>query len=333
MAVKVGAALGALCLDKLSMRNGAKHVQMPSWAVWLIWLGAWMRCQTAIEGRRVVVVRLPTRRLAAAFVGFGAMLAAARLHDEALDWETLQGLQPGTTVYWRQANGGTPTNFAGRIQETRDFDGDAVLAIEVDSPRRSKGSTFLLPQATALSYGVTLGAVTARIDQRLSSLSELLKLVVQGGSQSWVRSPIVDSTVVTECATFIDDLEGISLGAGDRLVIPLVEALSIADARGRKHGKLLLVPSRAANLEGAAPGITVLDGAASAARIGETAANSVVVLLDYAECDEEVMHSIQPFYSHSIDAGVWAPIGMPTAMPQGVDAFVFGLPMGASASA
>jgi hypothetical protein len=261
------------------------------------------------------------------------MLAAARLHDESLDWEALQRLQPGTTVYWRPLNGGAPTTFAGRIQETRDFNGDAVLAIAVESPRRSKGSTFLLPKATALSYGVTLGAVTARIDQSLSSLSELLKLVVQGASQSWVRSPIIDSTLVTECTTFVDDLGGISLGAGERIVIPLIEALSIADARGKKHGKLLLVPSRVETLEEAARGLTVLDGAVSVARLGETAAHSIVVLLDYAECDEEVMHTIKPFYSHSTDAGVWTPTGMRPATPEGVDAFVFGLPSGASAFA
>lgn len=79
---QVDTVMGAVHRERLSVRTDGGSCPMPAWADWLIWLGAWLRSQAALSGRRVTVVLLPTRRLAAAFVGLGRAggLAPPRRH-------------------------------------------------------------------------------------------------------------------------------------------------------------------------------------------------------------------------------------------------------------
>jgi len=295
---------------------------LPRWADWLIWLGQWMRGQSAMDGRRVAVVRLPTRRLSAAFACLGALFSAARLHDDTLDWGALQALPKGTKVYWRDKSAG----YAGLVDAVREIGGSPLLAISVDSPKRSRGSTFLLSKASALSHGVTLGAITARAEERLSAAGILIGDVVDGASLSWIRAAAADSTLVTERTSFVGDLEHLSLTIGASPSVSFLDALSIADANFRQHGKLQLIPSRAEAFADQTQGLTVLDGAGAAMRLGSARARSIVVLLDHAEYDEEVAHALAPFVSHSVADGIHAPDSGVVQAPDVVEVFVFGLP-------
>ena len=81
-----------------SLAVGDETFPMPDWASWLIWLGGWMKLQAKTEGRRVAVIRVPCRSTAAAFTVLGVLLAAARIHDDSLDWESLKSLPVGTHV-------------------------------------------------------------------------------------------------------------------------------------------------------------------------------------------------------------------------------------------
>lgn len=324
--MNVALVLGSMHRDKLSLQVASKEQPLPAWADWLIWLGQWMRCQSVMDGRRVAVLRLPTRRLAGAFVGLGALFSAARLHNESLDWNALQALPKGTAVYWRQMAGGKSTGYSGYVDSVRDIGGSLCLAIDIESPRRSKGATFFLPRATALSYGVTLGVVSNRTDVRLSAAASLLRSIIDDASLAWIRSPSADSALVTERSTFLDDLSAISLTTGRECVVPFIDALAIGDAQGRQHGKLLLVPDRAETLEDSPSGLTILDGASAASRLGRVTARSAVILLDQAEYDEEIMHSIYPFIGHSTDVGIHLPADYVAPVPEGIEVFVFGLP-------
>lgn len=53
--------------------------------------------------------------------------------------------------------------------------GDFLIIDEVDSQGSPQGNKTFLPRKTALSYGVTLGAVSARADARLTSAASLMK--------------------------------------------------------------------------------------------------------------------------------------------------------------
>lgn len=329
----VSSVMGSLHRERLTLLFEGGTRPLPDWADWLVWLGAWMRRQAVLDGRRVAVVVLPTRRLAAAFVGLGAMLAASRLHDDTLDWEALQTLPAGTSVHWRDTRGGRAVSFAGTVDGIREVGGSQFLAIAVQSPARSRGTTYMLPRATALSYGVTQGAVTNRSEGALARAAELLKAVVDGSSAAWARSPMADSTVVTERASFLDDLEGIVLKARNVPATELRDALAIADAAGRQHGKLRLVPARDQGSDDVPRGVTILDGARAASRLGQASAGSVVVLLDHADYDEEVVNGLNRFLAHSVDEGIHSGTGANAvvAPPPSIDVVVFALPEGCDA--
>jgi len=319
---------GAPYRGRLQIVIGANERELPPWADWLMSLGEWMRQQTSQSGRRAVIVRLPTRPLASAFVGLGALCAAARMHDESLDWEALRTLPVGTPLHWRSPNGVKPKRFSGRVTSLVSGDGGDFLVIdEVVSQGRPTGSKTYLPRKTALSYGVTLGAVSARADARLTSAATLMQALNSDSSAAWSRSPRADSTVVTELSSFLSNLEGIELRARQRPAVSMLDALSIADIQGREHGKLMVASTRTEIVNDAPDGVTILDGATAVSKLGYVNARSIVILVSHSEYDEEVLHEIRPFLSHATDSGVhrWTPDSRVGDVPPGIEVFAFGM--------
>lgn len=320
--------LGAPYAGRLKIVIANSQRQLPAWADWLIALGEWMREQALKPGKRVVVVRLPVRNLAAAFVGLGALCTAARSHDESLDWETLRSLPEGTPVYWRTQAGAKSKRHSGRVSTLVTMQGADFLAIdEIDSRGKSTGSKFYLPRRTALAHGVTLGALSARADETLISGARFMKSLNSDTSLAWSRSPMTDSTVVTERASFLQDLEEIKFQAGSEPALRGLDALCLADAQSRAHGKLLLIPARTEKIQDAPNGVTILDGAATVSKLGQLRARSVVILVAHSEYDEEVSHEILPFLSYSVEEGIyaWQPDAKVGNLPLGIDAFAFGI--------
>lgn len=328
---EVDTVMSALHRERLSIRTDGGSCPMPAWADWLIWLGAWLRSQAALSGRRVTVVLLPTRRLAAAFVGLGAMLAASRLHDDILDWDALQALPVGTLVHWRDLKGksGRAVSYSGTVDGICDIDGNQFLAIVGQTPAKSKGVTYRLSRASALSYGVTRGAITKRGEDTLARAASLMKNIVDASSTTWIRSPMADSTVITERFSFLADLDGVFLEADNVPGVPLRETLALTDSEGR-HGKLRLIPVRGMDSDDILQGVTILDGARATSRLGQVSARSIVVLLDHADFDEEVANLLNRFLSYSVDEGIHFDEGANpvVAPPTSIDSFIFALPEG-----
>lgn len=302
--------------------------ELPQWADWLMALGEWMRQQAPKTGKRVAVVRLPVRALAAGFVGLGALSAAARSHNESLDWDALCSLSEGTPVYWRTLSGAKSKRHTGRVVGLLAMHGSDCLHIsQVDSRGRATGSNFYLPKSTALAHGVTLGLVSTRSDEKLTSAAKFMQALDSDSSLAWLRSPMFDSTVVTERAGFLQDIVEVVVRAGTAPSLPMLDALAVADNQGREHGKLLVVPARAERFSDAPDGVTILDGPAAVSKLGRVQARSVVVLIAHSEYDEEISHEILPFLSYSVDDGIhaWPTDAEVGNVPVGVDVFAFGI--------
>lgn len=320
--------LGAPYAGRLNIVIFNSRRQLPAWADWLMALGEWMREQAPRPGKRVVVVRLPVRNLAAAFVGLGALCAAARSHDESLDWEALRNLPEGTSVHWRKLTGAKSRRYSGRVCGLVSMHGADCLAIdETDSRGRATGSKFYLPRSTALSHGVTLGAMSARTDEKLTLSARFMRSLNSDTSLAWSRSPMADSTIITERASFLQDLEEIKVQTGSEPALGMLDALCVADSQGQAHGKLLVVSSRSDKTHDEPTGVSILDGAAAISKLGYLRARSVVILVTHSEYDEEVSHEILPFLSYSVEEGVHAwKIGAKVGdVPHGVEAFAFGV--------
>ncbi len=333
VSIDVDEVLGALKRDDLSVVVGGNVTSLAPWSDWLLWLGQWMRVQAALEGRRIAVVRMPSRRLAAAFTAVGAVFAAARLHDDSLDWDGLRSLPPGTKIFWREVASGRSTNRSGTVTGLRLIDGRDFMEVAVESRRKAQQSTHLFAKSAAISYGITLGAVSAKADERLSSAERLVRAALTDSAQGWIRSPAIECTIITERSSFVGDLEGLNIGVGIAVRAPIADLLAIAGAGGRTHGKTRVAPARSDGVLDESGSITILDGAAAALRIGDAIAGSVVVLLDQSEYDEEVEQMIQTFMSYADPVHVHAPASGVMARPASVEAFVFGLPFPSGARA
>ncbi len=326
MFVDVDEIVTALKRDDLTLVVSGVPTSTPPWLDWLVWLGQWMRAQAALDGRRVAIVRMPSRRLGAAFTAAGAAFASARLHDDSLDWEGLQGLPPGTKIFWRELASGRSMRRSGTVVGVRQiYDGD-FMEVVVETQKRSQQSTRLFAKSAALSYGFTLGAVSAQADERLASAERVIRAVVPDAAAGWIRSPAIECTIITERSSFLSDLDGLAIRAGAGVEVSCSGLLAIADSGDRSHGKTRLASARSDGVLDESGSITILDGASAAVRIGDTMARSVVILLDQSEYDEEVEQLIQTFLGFAVDTHIHAPENGVKVLPASVEAFVFGLP-------
>jgi hypothetical protein len=323
VSIDVDEVLGALRRDDLSLLADGEPTSLPPWSDWLVWLGQWMRAQAALEGRRIAVVRMPSRRLGAAFTAVGAVFASAKLHDDALDWEGLRGLPPGTKIFWREPASGRSTRRSGIVSGLRQIEGGDFMEVIVEAQK----STRLFAKAAALSYGITLGSVSAQADERLASAERVMRAALTDAAQGWMRSPAIECTIVTERTSFLSDLDGLAICAGPGVEASCSDLLAIAESGGRSHGKTRVAPARSDGVLDESGSITILDGASAVVRMGDTIARSVVVLLDQSEYDEEVEQLIQTFLGFAVDAHIHAPASGVMTPPASIEAFIFGLPL------
>jgi len=327
MAIDVDEVLFALKRNDLDLLVGGVPEPIPPWIDWLMWLGQWMRAQAAMDGRRIAIVRMPSRRLGAAFTAIGAVFAAARLHDDSLDWVRLRGLTPGTKVFWREPASGRSVRRSGTIVGLRQIDSSDFMEVIVEAKTKAQQSTRLFAKSAALSYGITLGAVSALADERLTSAERVFTAALTDGTHGWIRSPTIECSVITERSSFLSDLEGLAIRVGGTVAASCSDLLAIADSAGRSHGKTNVVTPRSDGVLDESGSITILDGTAAVVRISDTIARSVVVLLDQVEYDEEVEQLFQTYLGYAIDGYVHPPAGGVKAPPASVESFIFGLPL------
>lgn len=327
MLVDIDETIRAFKFEDFAISEGEEPIPPPAWVKWLIWLGQWMRVQSSVEGRRVIVVRLPNRRLAAAFTALGSTFASARLYDDSLDWEGLKGLAPGKKVFWREYAAGKPLRRSGTVVGVRQINGDDFLEVLVQGQKKSNQSSRFFAKAAALSYGITLGSVSIISDQRLSDAERVLDALITNAPKGWFRSPSIECTVITEMTSFLADLENLTLHAGRSIQANFTSILAITDSSGKTHGKTRVAHARNEGILDEVGFVTILDGAAAARRINETFSKSIVVLLDQAEYDEELEQLFQTYLDYAVDVGIHPPDKGVVPPPMSIQTFIFGLPL------
>lgn len=315
-------------LDAINLIFGKSSAPIPDWASWLIWLGEWMKEQTKGDGRRIAIVRLPNRSTAAAFTVFGVLLASARMHNDELDWEALKSLPMGTKVFWREkitSKDGKSRAKSGKVLELQTYGNQEMMVVSVDSKANEGQANHSFSKKSALNYGITLGAITAKADAQLLSLSKIVSSLMEGFKDSWLRTPASECLVLTEKEGFVADLEGLSINVRNGISEPFSAMLSLTDATGHMHGKTRLASPRLALVPDTGHDIVVLDGSAALQRILETTAKSVIVILDRTEYDEEVEQLITRFMGYRRDEFIQPPASGVRFPPEQIEIIVFGL--------
>ena len=312
-----------------SLAVGEETFPMPDWASWLIWLGEWMKLQTQTEGRRVAVIRVPCRRTAAAFTVLGVLLAAARIHDDSLDWESLKSLPVGTQVYWRErspADSGKARAKSGKVIGLSTYGDHQLMVVSVDSRSKQGQTTHAFSKVSALSYGITLGSISAKTDAKLSGLNRVLNAMGVDFKPSWLVAPNSECLLLSEKDSFLSDLTGLSIDASDGIPVKFETALAVADSGGHSYGKTKLASPRIALIPDHWFDVVVLDGAHASQRLPDTAAKSVIAILDRTEYDDEIEQLIGRLTGYRRDEFIQVPDDGVLQPPDQIDVVLFGLP-------
>ena len=328
MVSKVEPDLLAQSLGELSLHIGGLSRPLPDWASWLIWLGQWMKDQTIGDGRRVAVVRLPCRKTAAAFTTFGILLASARMHDDAIDWETLKSLPVGTRVYWREKSSsasGKSSSRSGQVLGLQLIEGQQLMVVSLNSKAKNGQATRFFSKSSALGYGITLGSITAKADAQLLGLSRVMSVLVSSFSASWLRVPKPECLVLSERINFMEDIEGLSVTVHDSISEPLDNLLSLTDSTGSTYGKTRLMSPRNSDVFDIGYEVVVLDGVSAFQRLSDTSAKSVIALVDRTEYDEVIEQLVTSLMGYRQDEFVQVPACGVRLPPPEIDVVVFGL--------
>lgn len=315
--------------DHLTLVAGDISSPLPDWAAWLVWLGDWMRVQAMGDGRRIAVVRLPSRKVAAAFTVFGALLAAARLHDDSLDWEALKELPADTSVFWREKSltaKGKSVTKSGRILELMTIDNNEFVVVSVDTRSGSGQTTRSFSRSSALGYGITLGSITAKADAQLSGLGRIVRPLTSGFKDSWLRTPHPECLLLSGREHFLGDLEGVSINVCGGTVEIFSTVLALTDTTGHRYGKTRLISPRATVLLDGGFDVVVLDGAKALQRLAETTAKSAIAIVDRAEYDAESEQVVALLMGYRADEFVQVPLDGVRKPPAPIEVVVFGLP-------
>jgi hypothetical protein len=312
-----------------SLAVAGETFPMPDWASWLIWLGEWMKLQAQTEGRRVAIIRVPCRSTAAAFTVFGVLIAAARIHDDSLDWESLKSLPIGTSVYWRErssADSGKSRAKSGKVIGLSTHGDHQLMVVSVDSRSKQGQTTRSFSKVSALSYGITLGAISAKTDAKLSALNRALQAMAVDFKPSWLLAPKFECLLLSEKDNFLSDLVGLSIDASDGIPVKFEAVLALSDSSGHSYGKTKLASPRIAAIPDQEVDVIVLDGAHASQRLPDTTAKSVIAILDRTEYDDEIEQVIGRLTGYRRDEFIQVPGGGVLQPPDQMDVVLFGLP-------
>jgi hypothetical protein len=200
------------------------------------------------------------------------------------------------------------------------------MVVSVDSRSKNGQATHSFSKVSALSYGITLGTITAKTDAKLTGLSSVLNALAVDFKPSWLHTPNSECLLLSDKDSFLSDLDGLSINICTGIPVPFETALAVVDSGGHNYGKTKLASPRIAALQDQWFDVIVLDGAHAAQRLQDTTAKSVIAILDRTEYDEEIEQVIGRLTGYRCDEFVQVPGNGVLQPPGQIDAVVFGLP-------
>ena len=304
--------------------TGSRVLELPVWVDWLVRLGYFLQASKDTAGRRIIFIRLPTRRTAAAFIAFGALLASIEQYDDVLDWNALKNLESGTRVYWQEVSGKSTKKRSGIVEGLSQLHGQEFLVIATEDNKRQQTSKFMLPKATALNYGVTLGSTNQKTNNQ--ELNDLYSEIGGASNKSWMRSHRTICDIWTELSSFSTLIKGVNLCSSNEIKSLLSNLLLITDKNNAIHGKTRLFSNRQLDSVRYSSPLTILDGDSSILRITETDSKVTVGLIDCSEYSEDIEQLIMKYAGYSEDKYIGEIPEKIVNLPTNFDVAIFGLP-------
>ena len=304
----------------VSILHGHDKYPMPDWAASLVCLGSWVRSNSFADKRLIVVVVLPTRELAAAFVAIGCLVAGASAFEDALSWPTFKNLPMGREVYWSRRDGSE--RYRGKILGFEERENAEFISLCVSkAPRRNViGTTLQINRRYFEGYRFTEEAPPTRPKTvLLNAAMRALAPLVENLNPKWIWADGAEGLLVTGVSTFENSIEGLALSIGEQAPIAISGLLCSGRNNDQSHSKLRIDHPRG-TLSGDFP-VAILDGL-NAFLVHEHLAMvpNLLVILDRSEYKQDahdVLLSLRSISCDNLDNRLKESI--PDAFPAGVE--------------
>lgn len=288
--------------QRVSILHGHCKYSMSDWAASLICIGGWVRLNTIADKRLIVIVVLPTRMLAAAFVGIGCLTAGASAFEDALTWPTFKNLPMGRDAYWSRRDG--TERYQGKILRVEKRGSADFILLEISKAPRPKerGTILHINQRYFESYRFTEEAPPTKPKTAiLNAAMQALAPLAESMNPKWIWADGAEGLLVTSVTTFENSIEGLSLSIDEQSPIAISDLLCSARNTDQSHSKLRIEPPRGA-LAGDFP-VAILDGP-NAFQVYEHLAKvpNLLILLDRSEYQQDMHDQLLSLRSISCDS-------------------------------
>jgi|GEM_PF-6182895 len=300
------------------VRENGRPSPLPAWAKTEIWLGWWCRRFQLVDSRLLVVAVLPTRELAAAFAGLGALLAGAQIFDQGFSWDTFKQLNPRTEIFW----GNGTSRFQGEITEpTVGWPEETVpiLITKVSEGRQSFKDTILGVSENKFNEMI-FSQSQLPAQQGTASMANALQLLMSVGIQTnsnWLWDSNAEACIVTTKSWFWSAIDSLDLMISEEELIPFKEMICTSSNNDNILSKLKVMP--VTKVHNDPTPVTILDGPSAWKQISHIDRGNVLVFLDRDEYSAEIHNLLLEVANVSEDPPIGLLESIPESIPLGME--------------
>lgn len=301
-------------------------VPLPEWASALVWLGGWCR-ETQFQDKRLITFAiLPSRKLAAAFAAFGAMLGGARSFKDTLSWPRFRNKPIGSVVYWKERQG--TKQFAGTILKFEEMYGTELITLQVTKPASAakKGGTTSIGRGQFDNYLFTEEEPPSASRSSTFSHSEsLMKKMLGDLNQKWIWADGAESILVTRMTNFGENIADLSLSYDDTAPVPMLDLLCVSKSNESTLAKLR-ISHPGGKLDGRYP-LAILDGAEAFHEVEHlSGSHNILTILDRSEFSEGINDRLLELGAIASDVQLDELGELPAQFPPGLELAAYLVP-------
>jgi len=302
------------------LRDGRKAalVPMPDWAKALAWLGWWTRYNQPELFRMLVVAVLPSRELAAAFAGFGCLLAGCKLFCGGFTWDELRSLPVGSEIFWKDVDKGK--SYGGEIFEGDSYASNFVWVRITMGPRKEIGSNVTINKDKFSKHLFCEDKLPS--PRRTMAMGKALQLYADIGlelSPRWIVTAGAEARIVTNKTRFRRSIENLQLCVQGSPVA-FNDALCWLRDDDNALSKLHVTSNKIS--EQSFP-VSILDGAGAFCQVHEISTGNILIFLDRTEYSSGVHNDLLEARNVASEPPVEILRDIPARLPAGMEIAAF----------
>jgi len=264
---------------------------IPSWILFNLYLGYWMRTKPNKGKRWLAVLVLPTREYSANFAALGAVIAGAHNYSEGLRWPQFSGLGPTDIVYWPSKT--SRLGYSGIVSGVVGLDGQEFIEVLIQTaPRKPEvGTKLQISKEYFQQYKFSLQKPRSGEKNRTTNEAwRQFQSLIGSVSEGWHSTDDAETLIVTKVEQFLTQAKDVCfLLYGES--VDLIDLLCVERNRDYRQSKTKIEPVKG-DITGKFP-LVILDGI-TPYYIQEhiNQASNLLLILDRSEFDQGVLSDI-----------------------------------------